>query len=193
MWQLCEHELLDPTTYLAGTPPDFIDCADVLLVLKDRKKALAHRAVLASHSAVLSTMLAHLADTGEAPGKKLELPLSAYDKKECTAILSCLYSKHLRFNNVEAAILGAEFGHKFDAPAILQSAEAHLVDFVASTFEEDVSTRLMRSIAWVPRSAFIANAIVSCSPPRLHARPCNAIVSCSFTWPLGAAWCAKHL
>lgn len=112
----------------------------MLLVLKDSKKALAHRAVLASHSAVLSTMLAHLADTGEAPGQKLELPLSVYDKKECTAILSCLYSKHLRFDDVEAAILGAKFGHKFDAPAILQSAEAHLVDFVASTFEEDAST-----------------------------------------------------
>ena len=53
-------EVLDAQSYMADTPPGFIDSADVLPLLQDNKAVRAHSPYLASNSAVLHTLLAHL-------------------------------------------------------------------------------------------------------------------------------------
>ena len=53
-------EVLDAQSYMADTPPGFIDSADVLLLLQGNKAVRAHSQCLASSSAVLNTLLAHL-------------------------------------------------------------------------------------------------------------------------------------
>ena len=52
-------EVLDAQSYMADTPPGFIDSADVLLLLQDNKAVRMHSPYLACNSTVLNTLLAH--------------------------------------------------------------------------------------------------------------------------------------
>ena len=60
-------EVLDAQSYMADTPPGLHDSADMLLLLKDNKAVRAHSQCLASNSAVLNTLMAHLT-SGEGEG-----------------------------------------------------------------------------------------------------------------------------
>ena len=64
--------VLDAQSYLADIPGDFMQSSDVLILLSDGLAVRAHSQILASHSAVLSSMLADLTSS---KGQAIPVPL----------------------------------------------------------------------------------------------------------------------
>lgn len=110
-------------------PADFMDCADTLLMLANDKAVMTHRAYLSNHSTVLCELLNHIAATTK-PGGKLKVPLSDFLKDEAMALLAYLYAKSPSFPSVDAALVVARFGHKFNAADALRRAEAYLTAYI---------------------------------------------------------------
>lgn len=131
--------VLDITPCLKNYPAKYMECADTLLILESGKAFLSHRAILASHSAVLCDMLAHLAATS-APGEKLKLPFKDYAEKECEMLLVFLHGKAPCFPSQDAAVVVANFAHKYDDSESLAHAEAHLIICIKDRYEEEVGT-----------------------------------------------------
>ena len=80
-------EVLDAQSYMADTPPGFIDSADVLLLLKDNKAARAHSHYLASYSAVLNTLMAHLTSGKGKEMQPFQIPFQQFSGKERLPLL----------------------------------------------------------------------------------------------------------
>jgi len=122
-------ELLDAQSYIADTPPGFHDSADVLLLLQDNKAVRAHSQYLACNSTVLNTLLAHLTSGKGKETRPFQIPLQDFSGDEGLALLKILYAKQLvltSFDSVDVAYMAARFGHKYDAPLLLKSADAYL-------------------------------------------------------------------
>ncbi|KAK9845407.1 hypothetical protein WJX81_005744 [Elliptochloris bilobata] len=90
-------DALDAQVYMSF-PPDFVNSADVLLILNDKKTAKAYAQILASRGAVLSNLLEHLTTSTQA---------------------------HVLVSVAEARV-AARFAHKFDSPHLAESADVYL-------------------------------------------------------------------
>ena len=122
-------EVLDAQSYMADTPPGFIDSADVLLLLKDNKAVRAHSQCLASNSAVLNTLLAHLTSGKGKETRPFQIPFQDFSGDEGLALLKILYAKQIELtsiDSIDSAYTAARFGHKYDAPFLLKGADAYL-------------------------------------------------------------------
>ena len=122
-------EVLDAQSYMADTPPGFIDSADVLRLLQGNKAVRAHSQYLASNSAVLNTLLAHLTSGEGRETRPFRIPFQEFSGDEALALLKILYAKHFELtsiDSVDVAYTAARFGHKYDAPLLLKSADAYL-------------------------------------------------------------------
>ena len=119
-------EVLDAQSYMADTPPGFIDSADVLLLLHDNKAVRAHSQCLASYSAVLNTLMAHLTSGEGKETRPFQIPFQEFSGDEGLALLRILYAKQLELTSIDSAYTAARFGHKYDAPFLLKSADAYL-------------------------------------------------------------------
>ena len=92
-------EVLDFQSYMADTPPGFIDSADVLLLLHDNKAVRVHSQYLACNSAVLNTLLAHLT-SGEGT-RPLQIPFQDFSGDETLALLKILYARHFELTSID--------------------------------------------------------------------------------------------
>ena len=119
-------EVLDAQSYMADTPPGFIDSADVLLLLKGNKAVRVHSHYLASYSAVLYTLMAHLTSNKGKETRPFEIPFQEFSGEEGVALLKILYAKQFELTRTDSAYTAARFGHKYDAPFLLKSADAYL-------------------------------------------------------------------
>ena len=119
-------EMLDAQPYLAGVPPDCLDSADVLLLLKDNKCVRVHSALLACHSTVLSTLLSHLTSKDGDGKRPFEVPFQEFSGKEALDLLKVLYAKRFALTSIESAHTAARYGHKYDAIFIRQIADEYL-------------------------------------------------------------------
>lgn len=129
--------VLDITPCLKNYPANYMDRADTLLVLEYGQAYLSHRAILASHSAVLSDMLTHLAHTSTKQ-EKLRLPFKDFSELECSMLLEFLYNKTPCFRSQAAAVFVAIFAHKHDAQDSMPHAEAYLISCVKDQFEDEL-------------------------------------------------------
>ena len=121
-------EVLDAQSYITDTPPGFLDSADVLLLLQDNKAVRAHSQYLACNSTVLNTLLAHLISGEGKETRPFRIPLQEFSGKEGLALLKILYGRlePTCIDSNESAHMAARFGHKYDAPFLLKSADAYL-------------------------------------------------------------------
>lgn len=76
---------------LPDVSEDFMDSADVLLVLDDGVAIPRHSQILSLHSAVLRNMLADL-PAGQRSGPLIEVPLPNFREAQCSAVLVYLYT-----------------------------------------------------------------------------------------------------
>lgn len=123
--------VLDATSYAVGSPADFMESADALLMLANDKAVMAHRAIISSHSTVLCTMLNHIAAISK-PGEQLQVPFADFTENETTMLMEYMYAKSPSFPSVDAALVVARFSHKFDAPDALHRAETFLISHMSS-------------------------------------------------------------
>ena len=119
-------EVLDAQSYMADTPPGFIDSADMLLLLQGNKAVRAHSQYLASNSAVLNTLMAHLTSDKEKETRPFQIPFQEFSGEEGLALLKILYAKQTELPSTDSAYTAARFGHKYDAPLLLKRADAYL-------------------------------------------------------------------
>ena len=134
-------EVLDAHSYMANTPPGFVDSADVLLLLHDNKAARAHSQYLASNSAVLNTLLAHLTSGEGRETRPFRIPFQEFSGDEALALLKILYAKQFELTStfsIDSAYTAARFAHKYDAPLLLKSADAYLCAHVLPSDQPQV-------------------------------------------------------
>ena len=131
-------EVLDAQSYMADTPSGFIDSADVLLLLQDNKAVRAHSPYLASYSAVLNTLLAHLISGKGKETRPFQIPFQEFSGEEGLALLKILYAKQFELTSTDSAHTAARFGHKYNAPFLLQSADAYLSAHVLTADQPQV-------------------------------------------------------
>ena len=131
-------EMLDAQSYMADAPPGFIDSADVLLLLQGNKAVRAHSQCLASSSAVLNTLMAHLISGNGKETRPFQIPFQEFSGDEGLALLKMLYAKQLELTRTDSAYTAARFGHKYDAPFLLKSADAYLSAHVLTADQPQV-------------------------------------------------------
>ena len=134
-------EVLDAQSFIADTPPGFHDSADVVLLLKDNEAVRMHSQYLACNSTVLNTLLAHLTSGEGKETRPFQIPLQDFSGDEGLALLKILYAKQLvltSFDSVNVGYTAACFGHKYDAPFLLKSADAHLSAHVCTDNKPEV-------------------------------------------------------
>ena len=121
---------------------EFMNTADVLLVLDDGVAIRCHSQILSLHSAVLCNMLADLAASQH--NEKVRVPLPDFTEAQCSALLAYLYSHSVcgeglafKTHNAadhDAAVAVARFAHTYDAPHALRHVQAYLTGFMDANF-----------------------------------------------------------
>ena len=134
-------EVLDAQSYIADTPPGFIDSADVLLLLQGNKAVRVHSQHLACNSTVLNTLLAHLTRGEGKETRPFQIPFQEFSGDEGLTLLKILYAKQLELasiDSIKCAYTAARFGHKYDAPFLLKSADVYLSTHVFTADQPQV-------------------------------------------------------
>ncbi len=139
-------DMLDAQKYLDDASPDFMDSADVLLLLKDGAHARVHSLFLAYHSAVLRALLSHLTSSEGSGLRPLELPLQEFDSEQALAVLKALYAKQVAFTSIASAHTVALFGHKYDADSLRSSADTHLAAHALPSDQASVQLHFCTSL-----------------------------------------------
>ena len=88
-----------------------------------------HSHYLASNSAVLNTLLAHLTSGKGKETRPFRIPFQEFSSDEALALLKILYAKHFELTSIDSidvAYMAARFGHKYDALFLLKNADAFL-------------------------------------------------------------------
>ena len=58
--------------------------------------------------------------------RPFHIPFQEFSGHEGLALLKILYAKQLELTSTKSAYTAARFGHKYDAPFLLKSADAYL-------------------------------------------------------------------
>ena len=113
---------------------EFMNSADVLLILHDGVAIPCHSQILSMHSAVLRNMLA---DLPACQHKELRsIPLADFTEAQCSAVLAHLYVNGVSAegaafaNHLDAAVDVARFAHTYDVPHALRQAQAYLTSLL---------------------------------------------------------------
>ena len=131
-------EVLDAQSYMADTPPGFIDSADVLLLLQGKEAVRAHSQHLASNSADLNTLMAQLTSGKGKETRPFKIPFQEFSGDEGLTLLRILYAKQFELTSTRSAYTAARFGHKYDAPFLLNIADAYLSAHVFTDDQPEV-------------------------------------------------------
>ena len=113
-----------PTTHQASLTALTCCCS-----LQDNKAVRAHSQYLASNSAVLNTLLAHLTSGEGRETRPFWIPFQEFSGDEGLALLKILYAKDFELtsiDSIDSAYTAARFAHKYDVPLLLKSADVYL-------------------------------------------------------------------
>ena len=128
---------------LPGVSKDFMNDADVLLVLDDGTAIPCHSQILSLHSTVLRNMIADLPASKRS--ERTNIPLADFTEAQCSALLTYLYSVGVSCrgaatanqdpDNLAAAAAVARFAHTYDAPHALRHVETYLVAYMDEHYQ----------------------------------------------------------
>ena len=146
---MLDFDSMEPAKQLSlpNVTKDFMNDADVLLVLDDGTAILCHSQILSLHSTVLRNMIADLAASKQ--NERFNIPLADFTEAQCSALLAYLYGsgvscKGAAFENQDPADLAAaaavaRFAHTYNAPHALRHIEAYLAAFMDEHFKVKIS------------------------------------------------------
>ena len=70
--------------------------------------------------------------------RPFQIPFQEFSGEEGLALLKMLYAKQLELTSTNSAYTAARFGHKYDAPFLLKSADAYLSAHVLTADQPQV-------------------------------------------------------